>query len=519
MTPDLHVDYDARPLPASIQELLTAHAASHRLPARQWFTPYTARVLAGRRLLPHAAAAEVEVGGIRLQLYNRAQTVDRSVAHAAGVFARLCIEARASGLPGALQLYAGALVLHRIMLRNCEAGPEEAGQTDPDCVLPAAIPLTVMLFELLDIDEVYAGLREAVVWLFMEVRHGLQGDASLGWLWNVAGGFLTAMRAGEFTGALPDLLRRFGTAAQRAQLLQSALTDNLPLLQRQCEAGLREWRTASGAAPGEEDRGGAAGDGAPPEEDLLQLLGGGEPGGVEAAAGGAASPCGVPVCYCAPRAQTLDLGIKCELRDEGGDCYVMSYALAEADGLLAEQQADGSPSPAYADYLLGRHGGRSSGLIISGAQAVRGLCELYESGQGDDYRARLLESCTAALAPDRQARAGRFRRPVRIRMLRRIQLADGGGRLAGAQAARWMIERTHQQALLPPPDLPPAPEGTAPAASGSDAPDAAPAEAFPAASAAADAACTAHASAETSAADAAPADADAAPAAELQYTD
>ena len=472
MTPDLHVDYDARPLPASIQELLTAHAASHCLPARQWFTPYTARVLAGRRLLPHAAAAEVEVGGVSLQLYNRAQTIDRSVAHAAGVFARLCIEARASGLPGALQLYTGALVLHRIMTRNCEAGPEAAAETDPDRVLPAAIPLTVMLFELLDIDEVYAGLKEAVVWLFLEVRRGLQGEVSLGWLWSVAGGFLSAMRAGELTGALPDLLRRFGSAAQRAQLLQSALTDNLPLLQRQCEAGLHEWGAAPAETPAEAAGGeGTAGDETPVREALLQLLeaDGGMADADAAPVAAAGQPCGVPVCYCAPRAQTLDLGVKCELRDEAGDYYVMSYALAEADALLQEQQADGSANPGYAAYLQGRHGGRSSGLVISGGQAVRALCELYECGRGEDYRARLLGSCTAALPPDKQARAGRFRRPVRIRMLRRIQLSDGSRRLAGVQAARWMIERAHQQTLLPPPDLPPLPESAEPAPAAADA--------------------------------------------------
>lgn len=460
MTTDLHVDYEAQPLPAAIQEQLTAHASCHHLPYRQWFTPYTARVLAGRRLLPHAVPAEVASGTARLQLYNRAQTIDRSVAHAAGVFARLCIEARASGLPGSLQLYAGALVLHQVMVRSGCAVAASGEQAEPDRILPTAIPLTVMLFELLDIDEIYAGLREAVVWLFLEVRDGLQGDASLGWLWSVAGGFLSALRAGEYTGALPDLLARFGTAAQRAQLLQSALTDNLPLLQSQCEAGLREWSAASAEAPGADGRSSGSGGTAETEagaltHDVLQLLGGeAASAGSMAPEAGAEAPCGVPVCYCAPRTPALDLGIKCELRDERGDSYFMSYGLAEADALLTEHNADGTPNPGYAACLEGEHAGRGCCLVISGPHIVLAQRGRYEAGEGDEYRERLLGSCAATLSSDKQGRAGRFRRPVHIRLLKRIQLADGGQRLTGVQAARWMLERSRQQDLSRAPSVP-----------------------------------------------------------------
>ena len=426
MTSPQHLNYDFQPFPPRVQTELEEHARKHRLPSQLWYTPYTARVLAGRHIMPRSQPLVIRKGRTSCELYNRAQTISSPMQVTAQNLTGGIVDALHAGQPLGEQQFELALMLAELTgMEYGQSGPDHG--VAPEALLArtvtTALPLAAVMYRLLLRERGDEQAADALIWLFRELM-GEDGDTGLPGLWWLAGNFQQAMQV-EMSNDTETLIASISAA------MDSYLRLNPRLRQAFDEfLGRKDGSRPAAAAPA-----GSGTEARLQEQGTAEAL---EQLGPELMFGG-------PVCYFAGHDQSVQ-ETDTQFRDGSGDVYYMVWAVAEARDLITPWLADGSPDPAYEDYgdePAADDPQRRRGLVISSPHAVAELQRSYDRGQAEAYRSGLFQ-VVAGIDRELHRQIESLQQPVLVREIRRVYISRSRRNLKGIKAARWMIRRAQR---------------------------------------------------------------------------
>lgn len=425
MTSPQHLNYDFQPFPPRVQAELEEHARKHRLPSQLWYTPYTARVLAGRHIMPCSQPLVLRKGRISCELYNRAQTISSPMQAAAQTLTGGIVDALHAGQPLGEQQFELALMLAELTGAEYGQGCYEQGVTVEAALtrtVTTALPLAAVMYRLLLRERGDEQAADALIWLFRELMDE-DGDTGLPGLWWLAGNFQQAMQV-EMSNDTETLIAGISAAMDGYLRLNPRLRQAFDeFLSRK---GFSSAAAGAGAADAQAELQEAGADAALEHQGHELMLGG-------------------PVCYFAGHNQD-NLETDTQFQDGSGDIYYMAWAVAEARDLVTPWLADGSPDPAYEDYgdePAPDDPQRRRGLVISSPHAVAELQRSYDRGQAEAYRSGLFQ-VVAGIDRDLHRQIESLQQPVLVREIKRIYISRSRRNLKGIKAARWMIRRAQR---------------------------------------------------------------------------